>query len=225
MTVDSRKIRLIMDLRREGIIDTAVLAALERTPREAFVLPQFLDQAYENSAFPIACGQTISQPYVVAYMLQTLNIGPRMKVLEVGTGSGYQTAILSKLCRRIYTIERERDLLQKATQTLDYLKVRNYTTKLGDGSQGWKEQAPFDRIIVSAAPKKVPQTLLDQLADNGRLVIPVGETSNAQRLVAVDRKGDSFQQTTLIPVRFVPLLSDQDTKANPFIPQQAVSAG
>ncbi|MDX2224211.1 MAG: protein-L-isoaspartate(D-aspartate) O-methyltransferase, partial [Rhodospirillaceae bacterium] len=145
MSQDTRKIRLIMDLRNQGVTDTRVLAAIERTPRETFVEEQFLDQAYANQALPITCGQTISQPLVVGLMTQALDVGDRHKVLEVGTGSGYQAAVLSKLARRVYTIERHRDLLAKAEQRFKALNLHNVTTMVGDGYKGWPAQAPFDR--------------------------------------------------------------------------------
>lgn len=204
MTEEARKIRLLMELRRLGITDTRVLAAIERVPREAFVLPTFLDQAYENVALPIEHGQTISQPYVVAFMTQALEVGPRMKVLEIGTGSGYQTAILARLCRRVYTIERFPSLLKHAEERLQELRVTNYTARAGDGYRGWPEQAPFDRIIVTAAAPRVPEALREQLAADGVLVIPVGELE--QDVVRIRRRGAEFEEEKLLPVRFVPML-------------------
>ena len=145
-----------MELRRHGITDTTVLSALERIPREAFVPAAFQDQAYENIALPIHQGQTISQPLVVAFMTEALKVGPRMKVLEVGTGSGYQAAVLSQLCRRVYTIERYRSLLRDAERQFQDLRLPNITTKFADGYLGWPEQAPFDRILVTAAAPEMP---------------------------------------------------------------------
>ena len=165
MSLLARKIRLIMKLRRCGITDTAVLSAIERVPREVFIPPMFHDQAYEDTALPIGCHQTISQPLVVASMTQELKVNDRHKVLEIGTGSGYQAAILAKLCRRVYSIERHKPLLMMAEQRFNELRVRNLTCKAADGMKGWIEQAPFDRIIVTAAASlEPPQALLDQLS-------------------------------------------------------------
>ena len=147
MTLEARKIRLVMELRQQGVTDQAVLSAVERIPREVFIPDSFRDQAYENTALPIGQGQTISQPAVVGYMTQALEIGSRMKVLEIGTGCGYQAAVLSKLCRRVYSIERYRELLRDADKRFTALRIGNVTTQWGDGMKGWPEQAPFDRII------------------------------------------------------------------------------
>ncbi len=204
----ARKIRLIMELRQQGISDTRVLSALERIPREQFVQESFRDQAYENIALPISHGQTISQPYVVAYMTEALKVGPRMKVLEVGTGSGYQSAVLAPLCRRLYTIERHRGLLKAAERHLAKLRQSNITTRVGDGYKGWPEQAPFDRIIVTAAAPEIPPVLIDQLAPGGILVIPVGRSSNEQNIVRITRRDDAeIERESLLPVRFVPLVA------------------
>lgn len=206
MTEDARKIRLIMELRQTGITDTDVLSALERIPREEFVLYNFSDQAYENTALPIDQGQTISQPYVVAFMTHVLEVGPRMRVLEIGTGSGYQAAVLSKLCRRVYTIERYRSLLRQAEERFRKLGLHNIVTKLGDGHLGWSEQAPFDRIIVTAAAPEVPGALKEQLAVGGIMVIPVGESGWNQEVVRLRRDEKGFASEELLPVRFVPLV-------------------
>lgn len=206
MTEDARKIRLIMELRRAGILDTDVLRALETIPRERFVPELFRDQAYENTALPIAHGQTISQPSVVGYMTQQLEIQKRMKVLEIGTGSGYQAAILSRLCRRVYTIERNRDLLSHANKLFQELRLNNITTLCADGSGGWPEQAPFERILVTAAALDVPPALLDQLAPDGIMILPVGDTPDNQQLLKCRRTPDGIDYETLWPVRFVPLL-------------------
>lgn len=204
--VASRKIRLLMELRAGGVIDTRVLSAIELTPRENFVEFSFLDQAYDNSALPIGCGQTISQPLVVGLMTQALNVGDRMKVLEIGTGSGYQTAILSKLARRVYSMERHRPLLKQAEKRFSDLRIHNITTLCGDGFKGWPEQAPFDRIILTAAPFDVPKTLLDQLGEGGILVAPLGDEKGDQHLVKYTRTKDDFEIESLCDVRFVPLL-------------------
>ncbi len=208
MSTESRKIRLVMDLRNAGVTDTRVLAAIERIPRETFVEEAFLDQAYANQALPINCGQTISQPLVVGLMTQALELGDRQKVLEVGTGSGYQTAILSKLARRVYTIERHRDLMADAEQRFKALKFHNITTMVGDGYKGWGAQAPFDRILVTAAARIVPPDLVAQLSDEGGImVLPVGDSSGLQQeVIRVRKDGKQFKSERLFPVRFVPLV-------------------
>jgi protein-L-isoaspartate(D-aspartate) O-methyltransferase len=208
MSQDSRKIRLIMDLRNQGVTDTKVLSAIEVIPREAFVEEAFLDQAYANQALPINCGQTISQPLIVGLMSQALEIGDRHKVLEVGTGSGYQAAVLSKLARRVYTIERHADLLAQAEQRFAKLNLRNITSMPGDGYKGWPAQAPFDRILVTAAARVVPPELVAQLSDKGGiLVLPVGDTNGLnQEVIRVRKDGLRFHSERLFPVRFVPLV-------------------
>lgn len=201
------KIRLLMRLRREGITDTRVLSAMESIPRELFVDAPFLDKAYEDTALPIAEGQTISQPTVVAWMTFALQVGERMKVLEIGTGSGYQAAILSKLCRRLYTIERHRELMQLAESRFAALKLTNITTRCGNGAKGWKEGAPFDRIIVTAAATEVPTVLLEQLAVGGIMVLPVGKQGGEQILLRILRHEEGYETQHLMNVRFVPLVS------------------
>ena len=201
----SKKIRLLMELRRAGISDTAVLSAIEGVPREMFVPDAFRDRAYEDVALPIACGQTISQPYVVAFMTQALELQRRMLVLEIGTGCGYQTAVLSPLVRRVYTIERQRDLLKEASARFKQLKLSNVVTRFGDGFKGWPEVAPFDRIIGTAAAPVVPMNLVKQLTEGGMMIIPVGLSGN-QTVTRVIRRGDSFEASPLMPVRFVPML-------------------
>ncbi|MCH8808556.1 MAG: protein-L-isoaspartate(D-aspartate) O-methyltransferase [Proteobacteria bacterium] len=206
MTVDARKIRLIMRLRRAGISDTNVLSAIERIPREAFVPDSFQDQAYEDRTLPIGHGQTLSQPRVVALMTQALEIDRRIKVLEIGTGSGYQAAVLSRLCRRLYTIERHRELQRAAERRFQELRLHNITARLGDGAKGWPEQAPFARIIVTAAAAGIPESLVDQLAPGGIMVVPVGRPGADQTLLRVTRNEDGFHEEVLGDVRFVPLL-------------------
>ena len=202
-----RKLRLIMQLRRTGIGDARVLGAIERTPRELFVPDAFQDQAYENVALPIGNAQTISQPYVVALMTEKLELTGREKVLEIGTGSGYQTAILSRLARRVFTVERHRDLVRDAEKRFAALGLHNIVTRFGDGAKGWPEQGPFNRIIVTAAAQDVSPALLDQLAPDGILVLPVGAEYHDQRLIRL-RRGESGDETEeLAWVRFVPLVS------------------
>lgn len=200
------QIGLIMQLRRRGIRDPNVLRAMERIPRELFVDEAFSEHAYQDIALPIECGQTISQPFVVAYMTEKLELKPNHKVLEIGTGSGYQSAILSQLCRRVYTIERWRELQKAAEARLAELKIANVTTIIGDGWLGWPPQAPFDRIIVTAAAVDAPAALLDQLKDGGRMIIPLGETRDSQSLVQIDKTPEGLAETPLLPVRFVPLV-------------------
>ena len=200
------QIELIMQLRRRGIRDTEVLRAIERVPRELFVDEAFTDHAYQDIALPIECGQTISQPFVVAFMTEKLELKPGHKVLEIGTGSGYQAAVLSYLCRRVYTVERWRELQKVAEQRLAEINITNVTTIIGDGWLGWPPQAPFDRIIVTAAALDAPAALLDQLKEGGRMIIPLGETRDAQSLVQIDKTEEGLVEKSLLPVRFVPLV-------------------
>ncbi len=200
------QIGLIMQLRRSGIRDNNVLRAIERVPRDLFVDPAFADHAYQDIALPIECGQTISQPYVVAFMTEQLELDPQHKVLEIGTGSGYQAAVLSHLCRRVYTVERWRELQKAAERRLARLGITNVSTIIGDGWLGWPPQAPFDRIIVTAAAEEPPQALLDQLKMGGRMIIPLGETRDTQQLVQIDKTEEGLIETPLLPVRFVPLV-------------------
>ncbi len=220
--IEAKKIRLIMKLRRSGIVDTNVMAAIERIPREAFVPETFIDQAYEDMALPIGRGQTISQPLVVGMMTQALELNDRIKVLEIGTGSGYQAAILAKLSRRVYSIERHKHLLEIAEKRLEELKIRNITVKAADGMLGWEEQAPFDRIIVTAASQgEPPRALLKQLAIGGILIIPMGHRKSEQFIYKIVRTENSFEAKKLIPVRFVPLLpniaNDEDEDIMPML--------
>ena len=207
MNDGARKIRLIMELRQTGITDARVLSALERVPRERFVAPSLQDQAYDNMALPIGHDQTISQPYVVAFMTQALEVGERMRVLEIGTGSGYQASVLAHLCRRVYTIERYRSLMREAQARFQELGLDNVTTRFGDGMEGWPEQAPFDRIIVTAATKEAPPVLLDELAVGGVMVIPMGGALRGQDVVRIRRTEEGLDREELLPVRFVPLVA------------------
>ena len=203
---DTRMIQLVMALRRAGISDKHVLAAIERTPREQFVPQGFQDQAFENRPLPIDCGQTISQPYVVAAMTAALKVDDRCKVLEIGTGSGYQAAVLARLARRVYTIERYRTLAKEAEARFAALRLTNIVTRIGDGSPGWPEQAPFDRIIVTAAAATRPDALLDQLKPGGLCVAPVkrGEAQTLMRYTAGE--DGTTTEEALFDVRFVPLV-------------------
>jgi len=214
MTIAARKIRLVMQLRHAGISNTDVLSAIERIPREAFVPESFLDQAYENVALPIGQGQTLSQPQVVATMTQALRADRRLKVLEIGTGSGYQAAVLAQLCRRLYTIERHRELLSVAEDRFERLRLHNITCRAGDGSKGWPEQAPFSRIIVTAAAQDLPAPLLDQLAPGGILLAPIGRPGAMQELVRFSRHEAGFTEDSLGQVRFVPLVEGPATVGN-----------
>ena len=202
-----KKLRLLMELRRIGIGDARVLGAIEKTPRERFVPASFEDQAYENMALPIGNGQTVSQPYVVALMTEKLELGGRRNVIEIGTGSGYQTAVLAQLCRRVFSIERHRELLRAAERRFEELRLHNIVCRFGDGTKGWPEQAPYERVIVTAAAAEVPATLVDGLAPGGVLVVPVGEDHRDQQLVRVRRTEDGFATEDLGLVRFVPLVS------------------
>lgn len=208
MSTEPRQIRLIMELRQHGISDAEVLSAIERVPRERFVPEQFRDQAYENTALPIGAGQTISQPLVVALMTQALKLGDRMRVLEIGTGSGYQAAVLSHLCRRVYTIERHKTLLREAEVRFKELGLHNVTAMAGDGMAGWPEQAPFPRILATAAAVEAPPALLDQLEVGGIMVIPLGANASDQNVVRLTKGEDGFERETLWSVRFVPMIGD-----------------
>jgi protein-L-isoaspartate(D-aspartate) O-methyltransferase len=205
-TPEPRLARLILSLRSSGVTDPKVLGVIEKTPRDLFVPELFQDRSWEDSALPIACGQTISQPFIVGLMTQALRVEPRSRVLEIGTGSGYQTAVLSRLCRFVYSVERYRTLMGEAEARLKQLHVTNVFTRFGDGGEGWPEQAPFDRILVTAAAPDEPKTLLAQLKPNGILVAPVGKgpVQQLKRYIA-DGKG-GFEVETLCEVRFVPLL-------------------
>jgi len=204
---DVERMEFQLALRRRGISDQTVLRALDEVPRECFVSPEFLDSAYSDHALPIACGQTISQPYVVAYMTEQLEVGPEHRVLEVGTGSGYQAAILSRIAREVVSIERYRTLANQARERLTTLGYANVTVLVGDGFAGAPEQAPFDRIIVTAAAEEVPPALVDQLAANGKMVLPLGPRNGPQYIVKLTKSATGeVTREALIAVRFVPLL-------------------
>jgi protein-L-isoaspartate(D-aspartate) O-methyltransferase len=204
----AHKVRLLLALRSAGITDTKVLGAMESIPREMFVPDAFADKAYDDVTLPIGHHQTLSQPRVVAAMTEALRIGDRDKVLEVGTGSGYQTAVLAKLCRRVYTIERHRPLLAEAERRFELLKLHNITTKVGDGTLGWEAQAPFQKIIVTAAAADVPPVLAEQLGEGGMMVVPVGDDPDRQSIVRVTRTEDGFETEELREVKFVPLIPE-----------------
>ncbi|WP_372706498.1 protein-L-isoaspartate(D-aspartate) O-methyltransferase [Brevundimonas sp.] len=203
---DDRAGRLILGLRQQGVTDTRVLAAMESIDRAVFVHEKFLDQAWEDQALPIDCAQTISQPYIVGLMTQALDVQPRHRVLEIGTGSGYQAAVLSRLARYVYSIERYRSLLTEAEARLKALKIDNVITQHGDGGLGWPQQAPFDRIMVTAASPGEPTELLHQLKPGGVLVCPVGRTSVQMLHRYVGQEDGSFRRESLSEVRFVPLV-------------------
>jgi protein-L-isoaspartate(D-aspartate) O-methyltransferase len=200
------QIGLIMQLRRRGIRDTKVLGAIERVPRELFVDRAFAENAYQDIALPIDCGQTISQPYVVAFMTEKLELDESHKVLEIGTGSGYQAAVLAHLCRRVFTVERWRELQKAAEERFAELGITNVTSIIGDGWLGWPPQAPFDRIVITAAAAEPPPALLAQLKVGGRMILPLGETRDTQSLVQIDKTEAGTTMKELLPVRFVPLM-------------------
>lgn len=201
-----RKMRFLFALRSRGVTDTRVLTAMERVDRGLFVKGLFADRAYEDMPLPIACGQTISQPSVVGLMTQALAVTPRDTVLEVGTGSGYQAAILSQLARRVYTVDRFRRLTREAAEIFRQLNLPNVTTITADGSFGLPDQAPFDRILVTAAAEDPPGPLLEQLKPGGIMVVPVGQSDTVQSLIKVTRTERGFDYEELRPVRFVPLV-------------------
>ena len=201
------KMQFLFSLRKAGVVDKQVLDAMERVDRKNFVNGVFSEEAYEDTPLPIACGQTISQPTVVGLMTQALQVTSRDKVLEVGTGSGYQAAILSLLARRVYTIERHSLLVNNATKVFQKLNISNITTILSDGGHGLEQQAPFDRIIVTAASDDPPASLLSQLKIGGIMIIPVGQSDNMQKLIKIAKTGGGYEYQDLQSVRFVPLVA------------------
>ena len=200
------KARLLLQIRQEGVTDLRILAAFESVPRHMFVPEMFFEHAYDDTSLPIACGQTISQPSLVALMTNALDVGDRMKVLEIGTGSGYQTAILACLCRRVYTIERHKLLSLEANRRFHELGLHNISTSVNDGYRGWPAQAPFQRILVTAAALEPPPALLKHLTNDGIMVIPIVPADKKQTLYRLRREGKSFREDRLIDVRFVPLV-------------------
>ncbi|WP_412563400.1 protein-L-isoaspartate(D-aspartate) O-methyltransferase [Thalassobius sp. MITS945101] len=204
--IATRKMQFLFALRSKGVTDQRVLGAMEKVDRGQFIKGLFSERAYEDMPLPIACGQTISQPSVVGLMTQALQVSPRDKVLEVGTGSGYQAAVLSQLARRVYTVDRHRRLVGEAREIFEAMDLSNVTSILGDGSLGLPDQAPFDRILVTAAAEDPPPLLLAQLKIGGIMVVPVGQSDHLQSLIRVTRTEDGYDYDELAPVRFVPLV-------------------
>ena len=206
MTREDERLAMIREqLRRRDVQDERVLAAMASVPRHRFVPPELETQAYADQALPIAAGQTISQPFIVAATAAALRLEPSDRVLEIGTGSGYAAAVLARLAAEVYTVERHRELALGAIRIFDELGYGNIWVRLGDGTRGWEQYAPYDAIAVAAAGPTLPRSLLAQLAEGGRLVMPLG-TLDEQRLVRVTRHGDRFAEESLGPVRFVPLI-------------------
>ncbi len=201
-----QQMQFVFTLRSRGVTNGEVLKAMEQTPRAEFLEGIFQERAYEDTPLPIACGQTISQPTVVGLMTQALELTRRSKVLEIGTGSGYQAAILSRLARRVYTVERHRRLARRARELFQRLGLHHITVIPGDGSLGLPEQAPFDRIILTAAAEDPPQPLVDQLREGGIMVLPVGQSNAVQTLIRIEKTATGLDYTDLGAVRFVPLV-------------------
>jgi protein-L-isoaspartate(D-aspartate) O-methyltransferase len=206
---DNERMEFLLGLRRRGIADQAVFRAMDEVPRAQFVAADSTEHAYADQALPIDCGQTISQPYVVAYMTEQLSVRPHHRVLEVGAGSGYQAAVLSRLAREVVSIERYRTLAEQARERLKALAYNNVEVVVGDGLAGVPGKAPFDRIIVTAAAEREPQTLIDQLADGGIMVLPIGPHHGAQHIIKLTKSQTGLTREKLIAVRFVPLLPGQ----------------
>jgi protein-L-isoaspartate(D-aspartate) O-methyltransferase len=203
------RMQFMLDLRRRGISDQAVLRAMDEVPREHFVESALLGDAYVDRALPIACGQTISQPYLVAYMTEQLRVEPEHRVLEIGTGSGYQAAVLSRLAREVISVERYRTLAEAARTRLATLGFRNVEVRVGDGLAGVPDRAPYDRIMVTAAAETIPHELVNELADDGVMILPLGPHDGTQRLIKLIKAKDGIRKEDLIDVRFVPLLPGQ----------------
>lgn len=203
------RMEFLLSLRRRGISDAGVLRAMEEVPREDFVEDDYADAAYADRALPISCGQTISQPYVVAYMTEQLDVKANHRVLEVGTGSGYQAAVLARLAREVITVERYRTLAEAARKRLESLGASNVTVVVGDGLAGVAQYAPYDRVIVTAAAEHIPDALVDQLSDGGVMLLPLGPHRDAQRIVRLTKTPSGLHREDLIWVRFVPLLPGQ----------------
>ncbi|HYQ59099.1 MAG TPA: protein-L-isoaspartate(D-aspartate) O-methyltransferase [Draconibacterium sp.] len=208
---NDRKRMVELQLKDRGINDELVLAAFQEVPRHKFVLPRYLELAYTDNPLPINEGQTISQPYVVAYMTGILELTKADRVLEIGTGSGYQAAIIAQLCDSVFTIELFEELSKSATKVFRQLNYNNIFCKVGDGYLGWPEKAPFDAVIVTCSPSHVPEPLIQQLSEGGRMIIPVGE-GNLQKLVLLQKKEGKIREKNVLPVRFVPMLNKKGTK-------------
>lgn len=208
---EQQKEMVIQQIQSRGITDKVVLDAFLKVPRHKFVLPEYIKFAYMDSPLPIAEGQTISQPYIVAFMTGALELQATDKVLEVGTGSGYQAAILAQVCDSVFTIEIFKLLGKRAVQTFNNLGYKNIYCKIGDGYRGWREHAPYDAIIVTCSPTHVPQALKDQLAEGGRMIIPVGE-ERIQQLVLLHKKKGKIREKKVLPVRFVPMINTEKRK-------------
>ena len=199
---------VVEQIERRGVKDPRVLAAMRKVPRAEFVPDAVKDEAHDDRPLPIGHGQTISQPYIVAFMTEALALKGDEKVLEIGTGSGYQAAVLGELVREVYSIEIVEPLGQRAAEVLKKLGYANVKTRVGDGYQGWREAAPFDAIIVTCAPEDIPKPLVDQLAEGGRMIIPVGPEGKAQQLVLLRKKGGKLRRQEVLPVRFVPMTGE-----------------
>ena len=197
---------LILRLRQAGVTDQRVVAAMESVPRDLFAPAEYRAESYAEHALPIECGQTISAPVIVAMMTRALDVGDRDRVLEIGTGSGYQAAILSKLSRRVYTMDRFKTLVEAAESRFQTLRLPNVTTMVGDGTEGWPRQAPFDRIIITAAASKIPDALCEQVKVGCIIVAPVGPIEGVQKLMRLVRDEEGFKEEVLADVRFVPLI-------------------
>jgi len=196
-------------IEKRGVADPATLAALRKTPRHLFVPANSINDAYDDRPFPIVYGQTISQPYIVAYMTEIIKPQPAHRVLEIGTGSGYQAAVLAEIVKEVYTIELVDSLGSQAKNRLNKLNYKNVTVKTGDGYHGWKDKAPFDAIVVTAAAEHIPPPLIEQLKEGGRMIIPVGSPFMVQQLMLVEKKNGKARTTSLMPVRFVPFNRSQ----------------
>jgi protein-L-isoaspartate(D-aspartate) O-methyltransferase len=208
---ENLKMELVLSLRRAGVTEPNVVSTMERVPRELFVPEVFRSRSYEDITLPIGYHQTLSQPAIVGLMTESLQLDDRKKVLELGTGSGYQTAILASICRRVYTIERHAALLEDAEKRFEKLRIRNVTSKIGDGTLGWDAQAPFERIIVTAAAADIPPILVDQLSINGIMIVPIGRDENFQTIIKVVKKESGLETEQLRDVRFVPLITEEAT--------------
>ncbi|NQU53718.1 MAG: protein-L-isoaspartate(D-aspartate) O-methyltransferase [Bacteroidetes bacterium] len=198
-------------IQSRGITSDKVLDAMKKVPRHRFVLPEYISYAYNDSPLPITDGQTISQPYIVAFMTDALHLKSSDKVLEIGTGSGYQAAVLSEICDSVFTIEIFDSLGKRANTIFESLGYKNIKSKIGDGYKGWKEHSPFDAIIVTCSPTHVPKPLKEQLAENGRMMIPVGENT-VQHLVLLKKKNGKIREEKVLPVRFVPMINQKSEK-------------